>query len=245
MITILLVEDNTKDAKRISALLDASLSIHYKFTLIHKTGTVEALSYLSDSSPDLILMDLEMKEENQTTLGIIEQVPGSIPIIVISHLSHYQKPSLRHGNVFDFVPKSNLDDRLISRILQVLSPKNGSEPESIIFPAVIKGDVSESIPIYKISYIHLVGRGRYEIHLSDNRILLLRSVLFKELLRQLKEQHIVSLQPVSRNEIVNINHISRIKRTPAGRIELTILGADDHPFNIGKEYERFFEEEFM
>ena len=162
-------------------------------------------------------MDLEMKEENQTTLGIIEQVPGSIPIIVISHLSHYQKPSLRHGNVCDFVPKSNLDDRLISRILQVLSPKNGSEPESIIFPAVMKGEISESILIYKISYIYLVGRGRYEIHFSDGRILPLRSVLFKELLRQLKDQHIVSLQPVSRNEIVNVNHISRIKKTPAGR----------------------------
>jgi len=142
MITILLVEDNKKDAESISALLDSSLSKHYAFTLIHKSDTAEVLTYLSNSSPDLILMDLEMKEEHQTTMGIIEQIPRNIPIIVISHLSHYQKPSLRHGNVFDFVPKSKMSDRLINRILQVLSHQNSTEPPNIIFPAVVIGDVT-------------------------------------------------------------------------------------------------------
>ena len=141
--------------------------------------------------------------------------------------------------------KSNLNDRLISRIIQVLSPRNDSEPEAITFPAVVKEDISESVPIFKISYIYLVGRGRYDIYLTDGRVLSLRSVLFKELLHILKDQHIVSLRPVSRNEIININYIAKIKRTPVGRLELTIMGIDNHPFRIGKEYEKAFEEEFM
>ena len=245
MINILLIEDDMRDAGRIISLLNSSLAGKYDYSLLHKSGTNEALACIEESAPDLILMDLEIKNENQTTLGMLNRIPRTIPIIVISHLSHYQKPSLRHGNVIDFVSKSNLDDRLVDRVRQALSPRNASEPDSVLFPAAARDDISESVPIRKISYIILTGRGRYDIHLTDGKILSLRSVLFRDLKRVLKEQNITSLRPVSRNEIININYISKITKSPNGRLSVTVIGNDLSPFHIGTGYEKFFADEFL
>ena len=245
MINILLIEDDMRDAGRIISLLNSSLAGKYDYSLLHKSGTNEALACIEESAPDLILMDLEIKNENQTTLGLLNLIPDTIPIIVISHLSHYQKPSLRHGNVLDFVPKANLDDRLADRIRQVLSPRNASEPDSVIFPASARDGVNEGVPIHKISYIVLTGRGRYDIHLTTGKVLSLRSVLFRDLLRALKEQNITSLRPLSRNEIININYISKITKSPNGRLSVTVIGHDEYPFHVGAGYEKFFLDEFF
>ena len=108
-----------------------------------------------------------------------------------------------------------------------------------------RDDISESVPIHKISYIILTGRGRYDIHLTDGKILSLRSVLFRDLKRVLKEQNITSLRPVSRNEIININYISKITKSPNGRLSVTVIGNDLSPFHIGTGYEKFFADEFL
>ena len=180
MINILLIEDDMRDAGQIISLLNSSLAGKYDYSLLHKSGTNEALACIEES-----------------------------------------------------------------RIRQVLSPRNASEPDSVIFPASARDGVNEGVPIHKISYIVLTGRGRYDIHLTTGKVLSLRSVLFRDLLRALKEQNITSLRPLSRNEIININYISKITKSPNGRLSVTVIGHDEYPFHVGAGYEKFFLDEFF
>ncbi len=245
MISILLIEDNPRDAQRVTSILRSNPTIKDKYSLTHMSTAEGAISYLMDNTPDLILMDLEMSDEHTTTMSILDQISSDIPVIVISHLSHYQKPSLKHGNVYNFIPKSCLEDRLVGSILQTLAPRKGSEPETISFPVKNMNSISERFSVYKISFIQLVGRSVYEVYLTDGNVQTVHSVLFKDLTRYIKNQHIDSLRPVSRNEIININHISKIKKTPAGRVELYLLGYEDRSFHPGKGEIAYFEEEFF
>ena len=78
MTTILLIEDNRRDAERIASLLSNSLSGKFDYSLVYKSGTSEALACIEESAPDLVLMDLEMKNENQTTLGLLNLIPDPV-----------------------------------------------------------------------------------------------------------------------------------------------------------------------
>ena len=89
MISILLIEDNPRDAERVTSILESNPTIKDKYSLTHMSTVEGSISYLMDNTPDLILMDLEMSDEHTTTMSILDQISSDIPVIVISHLSHY------------------------------------------------------------------------------------------------------------------------------------------------------------
>ena len=244
MITILLIEDDDRDAAKIKNALHA-LDIDTEYSLVLLNSIAKAIPYLETKQPDLILLDLEMREEKTTTLNLLDRIDQKIPIIIISNLLHYQKPSLKYQNVRDFISKKHLDKRLPNCILQILFPSKNREPDKIVFPTRKKTHVAESFPIYKISFIELIKRDEYNVYFTSGNIFTIKSVSFKDLIQSLQSHHIYSLRPVSRNEIININYISYIGRNISGRIELTLVGYPKRPFHPGKQWAQYFEEEFF
>ena len=242
MITLLLLEDDPRDAEKIKNALETFDEHILKIT----TTLADATKYLQENpKPDAILLDLEMKAERTTSLHLLDQIDESVPVIVISNLLHYQKSSLRHKNVRDFISKVHLDSRLSDCLSRVLVPKSNFKPVSIIFPACKSTHIAESVSIHKIVFMELIGRNEYTIYTSDGHLLTIKTLSFKELLSYLQAKHADSLRPVSRNEIININHISRIGRNASGRIELTLIGYPNRPFHPGKQWVQFFEDEFL
>lgn len=241
---IVLIEDDPCDAEAILKLL--SPAIQQEDVSIERLSTLESAElYFRNHHPDLVLLDLEFTNEKTTSIYLLQDILVNVPVIVVSHLSHYQKQISQQIDVRAFIRKDAMSQYLLHSVERVLFPTQHYEIKRINFPSPTIHSLSESMLIRDISYIEKTGRTTYEVYTVSGKIVLIRSVYFADLCDELKKQHITLLQPVSRNQIINTACIKTISRTPKGRIFIELINYPDKQFNVGKGYERYFVETFL
>ena len=238
MITIVLIEDEERDIKHIRNVLVPLKSV-VEYELITFQEIKAGLDYIGRHPVELILLDLEFTLANQSAIFSIDEINPRIPIIVVSHLSHYQRQLQLKTNVVGFVSKGYLEDQLVRSIFEVLCSKNiVKRPSSFVFPAS-NGSIGEEFNLSDILYIKIYVFSEYTIHKPDGTEIHKPSVSFSDLCKRIEESGATVLQPISRNTIINTNYISEVYVERNGRATITLLGCPEK-FHVGKNYQGKF-----
>ena len=176
MITIVLIEDEEKDIERIeNALVPLKKFIEYQLVSFQEIKT--GFGYIQRHHVQLILLDLEFTLANESAIFAIDKLDSSIPVIVVSHLSHYQRQLQLKPNVVGFVSKGYLEDQLVRSIFEVLCSKNiVQRPTSFIFPGS-KGRLGQEFDLSEILYIKVYVYSEYIIHKTNGAEIKVPSIL--------------------------------------------------------------------
>lgn len=241
MIQILLIEDSAADAQHIKRLLN-----ELRETLPHDLHFFSSLgqgfTYLKQHQPDLLLLDLEFTYHNITALPYIDSLPDSVPVLIVSHLSHYQLSLSHRANIKGFISKSKLDTDLLPALHKVLgaSPHLRPVAHTVKFPPLnLENDFGTEFNLNHIRYIDFFSRHTYHVYLTDGTMRIIRSVPLKSFVALLQEQKIDNICQISRNQLINKHYISSIKKIDHSRISVKLVNLDTE-FIVGKQFETSF-----
>lgn len=238
MINIVLIEDEEKDIKHIQNVL-LSLKDTIDYELFTFQDIKAGLVYIQQHSVQLILLDLEFTLTKESALFYIDQINPAIPVIVVSHLSHYQRQLQLKANVGGFVSKGYLEDQLVRSIIEVLSSKKiVQRPSSFVFPGA-RGLAGRAFDLSEILFVKVYVYEEYMVHRPNGTEVKVASLPFTELCKRIKSDGIVELQPISRNKIINTNYISEALLDRSGRVMISLLGYPE-PFKVGPTYQKKF-----
>lgn len=238
MITIVLIEDEERDIKHIRNVL-VPLKDLVDYELIAFQEIKAGLDYIHLHHVELILLDLEFTLTNETAIISIDKIDPSIPIIVVSHLSHYQRQLQLKSNVAGFISKGYLEDQLVRSIFEVLCSKNIlKRPSSFVFPGQ-RGLIGEAFNISEIVYVKIYVYSEYTVHKQNGSEVRVSSIPFSELCEKIESSGATELQPISRNTIINTNYISEVLVERNGRVMISLLGCSEQ-FRVGKNYQKKF-----
>ncbi len=159
---ILMVEDETRIAKRIERLTRAILGDILQ-SLTHINTLTEAIEYMDSNTPDLVLLDLNLN--GQDGFDLLKQVVSkSFHTIIISAYKDQAIKAFEYG-VLDFVPKPFNQKRLEQAFNRALAQEPPRD-NPIKYLAVKKRQQVQLVPIEELRYIK--GAGSYtELFLLD------------------------------------------------------------------------------
>ena len=161
---ILIVEDESRIAKRIERMTRDIFGNALQ-SLTHINTLHEALSFIENSSLDLVLLDLNLNGDNGFDL-LTTAVSGSFHTIVISANKEQAISAFEYG-VLDFVPKPFNRDRLEQAFNRAIT-KEKTENNKIKLLAIKKRGRIQLVPIENLLYIK--GAGAYtELFLADGK----------------------------------------------------------------------------
>jgi two-component system cell cycle sensor histidine kinase/response regulator CckA len=123
---VLLVEDNTIDARLVTGLLrSASASLQCR----HVSQLAEALNYLETESPDVILLDLNLEDSaGYDTFYRVQQAAAKAAILVLSGSDDEELAirTVREG-AQDYIVKGSFDGRLLQRSIRYAIERKRTE----------------------------------------------------------------------------------------------------------------------
>ena len=113
---LLLVEDNPTDALLVQGMLSHPGRVHFE---VNHAATLEAaLDILSEETPDLILLDLNLPDENSATLQVVHTAAPTIPIVVSTADEEDELAfDALHQGAEDFIVKGSLAPKQLARVL--------------------------------------------------------------------------------------------------------------------------------
>ena len=240
---IVLIEDDARDIEKIThALIPLGNVIPYHLFPFQSINA--GRKEVQKGNIDLILLDLEFTLAKESTIYLIDQIDPNIPIIVVSNLIHYQRQLRLKVNVSGFVPKTQLN-QLVPSIIELLTSRNLiSRPSDYIFPVSHKDSIPEAIEIRDILYIDVFGYKEYKIYYRGGTNSIIKSVNFKDLCQDISSKNIRELQPIARNQIINVNYIKEAHLEKNGRVSLTLIGVNNE-FHVGKNYTNLFRDRYV
>jgi len=128
-IHILLIEDNSGDARLIEEMLAEAVST--QFSLKHSFTLSEGLTCLSENSHDVILLDLGLPDSSGLdSVNEITKVSPMIPIVMLTGLDDEKTAvsALQYG-VQDYLVKDRIDSDLLSRSIRYAIKRKQIEQE--------------------------------------------------------------------------------------------------------------------
>lgn len=237
---LLLLEDDRKDAEKLMAVVDAS-SLKEEVTIDCEQSLEKGMTLIRQGGYDLLLLDLEFTMENRSAVALIDRISPTLPVIIVSNRAHYQVPLSSKVNVKAFINKANLERDLIGVLSSSLDAKiQKKEPETFVFPSPNRKYVSERVQVDAIRYLEFSNRTEYLAYLTSGKTRVIHSVPFKELCRKLEESGISPLVPVTRNQIINLNHIHNVGRKSNGRIFVEMINMPGMEIYVSKAKEKPF-----
>ena len=244
MVTIVLIEDDEKDISLITEILQPLKGfLNYELKSFMKIE--QGKEYIAHHNVQLVLLDLEFTLQRKTSLYLINQISPSVPIIVVSNLTHYQRQLRLRANVVAFIPKAKMKDLLVRSIAEVLCDINEtSRPADFLFPAVSPSGIPEGFSIADFRWLELYAFREYEVHLTSGQVRKVASCTFKDLVKAIKDQDAADLQPISRFQIVNTNYIAKVYLQDNSRVTITLVGCNDE-FHVGKNYAKLFRDWYI
>ncbi|MEM1070969.1 MAG: response regulator [Planctomycetota bacterium] len=127
---ILLVDDSDTDRK----VMEGLLSVDFDWLVTHTKNGAEALDSMQDAPPDAVVTDLIMPEVDGMELArqCSEQFPD-VPVVVVTGQEDASLAfeALRQGAA-SYVPKSQLADKLLETVEQVLSVRDADKEDERI-----------------------------------------------------------------------------------------------------------------
>ena len=242
MKTILILDDQPTDIQDImNSLQKMTKSYECKILCNTKLENIRHFLDRQKETLDLLILDLEFTESNLSTVYFLDSLPKKLPVIIVSHLKHYQHLVGSKLNVKGFVSKDQLE-LLPSLVEAVLFPTVvSSQEEKFIFPGT-KRISPYMIHTVDIRFVEMVKRNLYRIHTIKGDPYEITSVSFSLVVKELSEQKIQILRPVSQNEIINIGYIKKIELDRSGRLKIELINLPERPFTVSKRYEKPFRE---
>lgn len=242
MMQFVLLEDSYQDAQIIQGFLE-QLKQLLPHKLFHFDDLNNGLKHIKSQPVDLLLLDLEFTVENMTAASVIDEIPNTIPILIVSHLTHYQKPLSLKMNVKGFINKENLSTSLVPSIKRIygLNTTNLKRPKELVFPAIKNTHIPEAFPVRDIRYIDFQNRKEYTIYLVDGTSKTIYSVPFSALCQLIIKQKIDSLCPVNKNQIINIDYIKSVQKMDNSRLEVELVNLPRLKFHVGPKHQKPFE----
>lgn len=239
---IVLIEDSAIDTLEITNLL-TKISEKLPYTLKHFHDLNSGFQYIASNKVDLLLLDLEFTAENRSAVSIIDDLPIELPIIIISNLSHFQKSLSSKINIQRFIFKENMNTELLPYVLKSLGISNLTESQSkeFIFPAANSNYISESINVNNIRYIEFRDRKIYKVYMIDGLCRTIYSLPFRDICNLLLAGGFSTLRPVTKNQIINTDHIRTISKADNGRIEITLINLPEKKFYVGNKHQKYFD----
>jgi PAS domain S-box-containing protein len=126
LLRVLLVEDNTIDARLVTGLLrSASASLQCR----HVSQLAEALNYLETESTDVILLDLNLEDSaGYDTFYRVQQAAAKAAILVLSGSDDEELAirTVREG-AQDYIVKGSFDGRLLQRSIRYAIERKKTE----------------------------------------------------------------------------------------------------------------------
>lgn len=124
---VLLIEDNPGDARLVNEFLDEDS--FQSFDLKHLPNLNDALNYLAENEPEVVLLDLGLPDSSGIkTLQDIYLNNPQVPIVVLTGMDQDELglQALKEG-AQDYIPKNAIDGRLLVRSLHFAIQRKANE----------------------------------------------------------------------------------------------------------------------
>lgn len=209
-LTVIVVEDEAPARRRICRFVEK----HEQLQLLSSAASgAEARQLLAQQQPDLLLLDIELKDEN--VFELIQDLPRSYAgkIIFITAYDHY---AVKAFEVFalDYILKPFSEKRLLEAIERRLQRKKGNDVQTVQEnPAAFQG-LEDKLQIMEGKTQHffdaenivwIQAQDYYcAFHLSDGSSQLLRISL-----KTLEGQLPADFLRINRSEMINLRHVQR------------------------------------
>jgi len=249
MIRTLIIDDELLARQRIVGLLKA---YHKSIKIIGecKSGE-EAIKTIQTTKPDLIFLDIQMRDMNG--FDVLNRLPADhIPIIIF--VTAYNQYALRAFDYFaqDYLLKPIDEQRFeksINRVIKLIHSGNAnisSNNLSALIQLLEKKDTttesqSNVLSVKQAGKIHFLEKetiqyvmasGYYvEIFTQDRKYLLRESLA--ALLQRLQAGFFVRIH---RSTIINTNYLKEINSIGFGDVE--VIMKDDRVFRVSKSYKK-------
>ncbi len=229
-IKILIATEDSSISDRITQVLSSFSNDHHDISFdIYSVHSLSDLKrQVNQDSFDLLMIDIEFEAEGTSSIGLLETFPATLPIIIVSNLTHYEKVLSLLLNVIGFVPASQITAYLPFLLKQLfIGFSTGIDQEMFSFPVSKNASIENPYQTSRIRYILHTGRQHYRITFTDNEVCEITSSPVYVIRSALKKQGIKTIVPLSQNEFVNINLIKSIYKRRDGRYVVRLIGEPD------------------
>lgn len=244
MVKVLIIDDEALARQRVRKLLESRPEIEILAEC--RTGH-DAVRSLQTLKPDLIFLDIQMKDMNG--FQVLDQVPKSRwPLTIF--VTAFEKYAIRAFEIFafDYLLKPFKDDRFYTSLdkaiamLQLQGEEDYLAELRELVDHLKEGQKSSSEPLAlkqgsKISLVHLediryvVASGYYiEVYVSETKRLLLRESM-TNMLEQLAADNFMRIH---RSTIINMDYLAEVQHTGAG--DVVVKMTDNKVFRVSKTY---------
>lgn len=211
MIKVIIVEDSELARIELINLLSKHPSIHIEASA--ENGT-EAINLINQIQPDLVFMDIHLPDmDGFEILNEINTIP---PVIFTTAYDEYAIKSFEY-NALDYLLKPIKADRLALAI-QKIQTETDQKPELGLDDSIFIKD-TDHYAIAKLKDIELFHtEGNYtKVYYQDQSPLLHKSL--NQIERRLDSKFFFR---INRQEIVNIQHITKVDKWFKGKLRLTL-----------------------
>lgn len=250
MVRTLIIDDEALARRRIRHLLEQRQDVE---VLGECKNGEEAIGAIEEKQPDLIFLDIQMKD--MSGFEVLENIQStSFPLIVF--VTAYDQYAIKAFDIFafDYLLKPFKEERFalsVDKAVASLEKQHTSElPQSDQIKSLLNylsdqhstatsPAFSNTIPIKgagKISFVeiqdivHIEASGYYiEIHTADKKYLLRESL--SNMAEKLDDQFFLRIH---RSTIVNLQYLEELKNNGASEVEVVMKNS--RAFRVSKSY---------
>jgi DNA-binding LytR/AlgR family response regulator len=242
MIKILLIEDETAAAKRITKMIKELLPDCEIMATLESVRT--AVAFLQHSTPDLIIADIQLADG--ISLDIFAQTTTNAPVIFTTAYDEYTLKAFKLNSI-DYllkpIDKAELATALDKYKQVHLAPKAG-----------IAGDIQQALQQlmqqkeYRSRFMVKVGDKLLSVAIdetaylqADNKLVFLYTFeKYKLIVDETMEEIEQSLNPklffrINRSYIIHINSIHKVSNHFNGRLHIQLKDCNDNEIFVSRE----------
>ncbi len=238
-VKILLIEDNIAEARLLQEYLHQAES--KQFLLVHVKRLREALSELSHTSYDVILLDLTLPDsQGLSSLSLLIKQDPSVPIVVLTNTNDEDLAieAVRQG-AQDYLVKRQVNVHVLVRALcYAIERKQALETLRILNKSLenrVEERTAELVKAQEINQFkaEFVSMLSHDIRNPLNTILLAAGLLQnheEKLSQEKKHSHLQMIRSAIKNMAQLLDEVSLIGKADSGKLQCDLIAMDLEAF---------------